>query len=383
MHHLFDPVQVGGLKLPNRIVVSPMCQYSASNGEAQPWHLAHIGGLVNSGAGVVIVEATGVEAIGRISNLCLGLYTDRQEEALSDLVRRVRTFSDTAIGIQIGHAGRKTSCPPSWETGAGRSIRIEDGGWRGCAPSALGFGPGWELPDTLDEAGLARVKDAFGKAAERADRAGFDLLEIHGAHGYLLSSFISPISNVRTDRYGGSLENRMRFPLEVVKAVRAAWPSTKALGMRINGTDWHPKGCTLDDAVIYSAALRKAGIDYVTVSSGMVAHDTPGPAATPGHMTPMAHRIKRETGLKTTAVGMIVTPQQAQEIIADDQADLVAVGRGFLDDPRWGWHAANELAAVPAYPKPYSKAMPSRWPGYALAHGRDGSPVRSTFTQSA
>jgi 2,4-dienoyl-CoA reductase-like NADH-dependent reductase (Old Yellow Enzyme family) len=364
---LFTPLRLRGLELANRIAVSPMCMYAAKEGVATPFHWAHVGQLALGGAGLVILEATGVEPIARISQQCLGLWNDEQEEALARLVADVRGFSDTPLGLQLGHAGRKAACHPGWVK-RGTQLTLEEGGWVGAAPSAEPWGDGWIVPEALDDAGMERVKQAFVQATRRADRAGFDLLEIHGAHGYLLNAFFSPLANFRTDRYGGSLENRMRFPLEVVGAMRAALSPDKPLGIRINGDDWHERGTTLDDAVTFARALREAGADYITPSAGNGVPKVRFPPVEPGYMTHFAERIRREAGVTTAAVGMIVTAQQADEIVASGRADLVMVARGVLDDPRWGLHAAVALGEPAHYPPAYAWAGPRGWRGYQIVH---------------
>jgi NADPH2 dehydrogenase len=365
MSVLFSPYQLGGLTLDNRVVVSPMCQYSAKEGVIQPWHWMHIGGLAISGAAAVIMEATGVEAAGRISPGCPGLYTDEQEETAARLLRDVRTFSTAKIGVQLGHAGRKASILP-FESG--QEIPVGQGGWQTYAPSAIRFGDTWPLPEALDEAGMARIERAFVAAAQRADRAGFDLIELHGAHGYLMSEFLSPLANRRTDDYGGDLENRMRFPLRVAAAVRAVWPRTKAIGMRLSAVDFHPEGITIEETVTVAGRLKALGIDYVTTSAGGNVRPPADLATGPGYQVPYAERVRAGSGITTMAVGMILTPEQAEDIVASGKADLVAVARAMLDDPRWALHAANALGADVPYVRPYSRVAPARWPGYAAVH---------------
>ena len=366
MSLLFSSFHLGGLQLRNRLVVSPMCQYSAVDGVAQAWHTIHVGTLAVSGAGLVIMEATAVEAIGRTSREHLGLYSAQQEHSLHDLVRQVRSISNCAIGIQLSHAGRKASCPPGWEPQ--RQIHVSEGGWLPVAPSPAAFGPGWVEPLELDDAGLTRVRDAFVEATQRADRCGFDLIELHAAHGYLLSSFLSPLGNFRTDRYGGSRENRMAYPLEVVRAVRAAWPRQKALGIRINADELDERGTSLGDAVEFAREFTRAGADYVTLSAGNAVPSRPYPPIAPGYQVGYSHRVRAEAGVTTMAVGMILQPRQAEAILQSGQADLIAIARGFIDNPRWGWHAANELGDGDVYPLQYRRARPERWPGYALLH---------------
>lgn len=365
---LFSPFSLRDLTLPNRIVVSPMCQNSAVDGLPQPWHAMHLGSLAVSGAALLIVEATAVEAAGRITIDDLGLYDDAQEAALTKLVADIRSYSDIAIGVQLGHAGRKSSTR-SPNDGRFRSIVLDEGegAWTTFAPSPIAFGDGWPAPQSLDQAGLARVRAAYVQAAQRADRIGFDLIELHAAHGYLLSQFLSPLSNRRDDAYGGSLENRMRFPLECLAAVRAVWPQHKPIGMRINGSDFTDGGFTPDEALIYAQALCAAGADYVTTSAGMITPDSKFPRVEPGYLLPLASDMRAQ-GITTMGVGMILTPQQAEAVIAQGRADLVAIARALLDDPRWPWHAAEALGAAPPIPHRYHYAHPRKWPGYRLVH---------------
>jgi 2,4-dienoyl-CoA reductase-like NADH-dependent reductase (Old Yellow Enzyme family) len=368
MSALFSPGQIGGLNLDNRIVVSPMCQYSAVDGMAQPWHLIHVGNLMMSGAGLVIMEATAIEEIGRGTHGCLGLYTDAHEKVLADLVREAKKLSAAKLGIQLTHSGRKASTRTIPERWRGEPLPSEEGAWTPVAPSALPFDRHWTVPDQLDEDGIDRIVAAFANSATRAVRAGFDMIEIHGAHGYLIHSFLSPLSNKRTDRWGGSLENRMRFAMSVARGVRDACPTDKALGFRINSTDWHPDGSTLDDAVILAKALESAGVDYVAMSSGNIAPGISIPPASPGHQVPFATAIKAHTGLTAMAVGMIAKPDQAEAIIANRQADFVALARPMLDNPRWGIHAAAVLGADVDYPPQYIRARPNNWLGFSYVH---------------
>ena len=376
MSALFSPFRLGPLDLGNRIVVSPMCQYSAVEGVAQPWHLIHAGNLMMSGAGLVILEATAVEARGRITHGCLALHSDAQEAALAGIVSEARKLSDARIGIQLGHAGRRGSARSIRDRWKGESLPPEEGAWRTCSPSAVAYNDTWAVPEELTPEGMAAIAQAFADAARRAERAGFDLVEVHAAHGYLLHCFLSPLTNRRTDAYGGSLENRMRFPLEVVRAVRDALGGRLALGVRINSTDWHPDGSTLDDALAFAKALQAEGVDYAVMSAGNLVPDAVIPPATPGHQVPFAARVKRETGLATMAVGFIVGPDQAEAIVAEGEADMVALARGMLDDPRWGWHAAATLGADIDYPPQYLRARPNNWTGYRIVHP-DSQPAES------
>jgi 2,4-dienoyl-CoA reductase-like NADH-dependent reductase (Old Yellow Enzyme family) len=364
---LFEPITLGGLTLPNRIAVSPMCQYSAADGSANDWHLQHLGALSLSGAGLVIVEQTAVEPRGRISHGCLGLYSDANERALARAVALCRRWGSARLGIQLAHAGRKGSAKLPWQGGG--PLSDDAGAWPTAAPSAVPFADPWPAPQALDEAGLAAIRDAHVAAAKRALRLGFDLVELLGAHGFLLHSFLSPIANRRHDRYGGSLANRMRFPLAVAAALRAVWPRDKALGMRITGHDWIAGGITPEEAGIFARELREIGFDYVCVSSGGISPEA-RVALAPGYQVPFAAAVKKASGIAVQAVGMIVDPHQAEAIVADGHADCVALARAFLDDPRWAWHAAAALGADIVYPPQYRRAHPDQWPGAALAHPR-------------
>ncbi len=365
MPKLFSPLAIGPVTLPNRIAVAPMCQYSAADGCATDWHLQHLMQLAIARAGMVVVEATAVERRGRISHGCLGLYSDANEAALArvlDAARRV-AMPGTCFAIQLGHAGRKASCQRPFE--GGKPLSAGEDAWQTVAPSAIPFADGWHTPVALDAGGLARVRDAFCQAAERSVRLGFDAIELHIAHGYLLHEFVSPISNKRTDAYGGSPEARMRFPLEVTRAVRAAVPRSIALGARITGSDWTDGGLTPEDAGAFARELKAAGLDYVCVSSGGNVATAKIPA-TPGYQVPFAAKVKAASGLATRAVGLIAAPQQAEAILAEGQADFVALARAFLDDPRWVWHAAERLGAEIAPPPQYARVSRAMWPGAAL-----------------
>jgi len=361
--HLFSPITIGGVTLANRVAVSPMCQYSAADGNANDWHLQHLGSLSMSGAGLLIVEMTAVEAAGRITPACLGLYSDANEAALERVVATCRRWGTATLGLQLAHAGRKASSQVPWL--GGKPLSAGEGAWQRFGASPIPFAPDCPAPEALDDAGLARIRDGFVAAARRADRLGFELVELHGAHGYLLHSFHSPIANQRTDAYGDSPENRRRFPLEVAAAVRAVWPRNKALGMRITGSDWLDGGLTAADAAIFARELERVGFDYVCVSSGGISHDA-RIVVGPGYQVPFAEAVKRGCGLAVQSVGLIVEPHQAEAIIADGRADWVALARGFLDDPRWGWHAADALGAEVACPPQYARSRPGLWPGAAL-----------------
>lgn len=356
MSRLFSPFQLRDLTLGNRIVVSPMCQYSAEQGAAGAWHLMHVGSLAVSGAGMFCIEATAVEAEGRITPACLGLWDERTESALRPVLAAVRGYSKIAVTMQLAHAGRKASIRVPWE--GGQLIAPAQGGWIPSAPSALAYSPGQSAPLALDAAGLSRVRTAFAEAAKRAMRLGIDGIEIHAAHGYLLHEFLSPIANQRTDRYGGSLENRLRFTLEVFDAVRAVVPGEKPVGVKVSATDWVAGGWDLEQTIALSRELQRRGVDWIDVSSGGLS-PLQKIAAVPGYQVPFAHAIKDDTGVNTIAVGLITEARQAEEIIASGKADLVALARGMLYDPRWPWHAAAELGACVDAPPQYWRSQPS------------------------
>ncbi|HLG83019.1 MAG TPA: NADH:flavin oxidoreductase/NADH oxidase [Bradyrhizobium sp.] len=358
MSALFNPISLRGLTLANRIMVAPMCQYSADNGEATDWHFTHINSLALSGAAMFCIEATGVEAIGRITPGCLGLWNDATEAALKPILASVRKHSKAAIAIQLAHAGRKASSARPWD--GGQLIPPAQGGWQPVAPSAVAQKDDEAPPLALDEAGLVRIRDAFVDAARRAMRLGIDAIELHCAHGYLLHQFLSPISNRRTDQYGGSLANRMRFPLEVYDAVRAVVPADKPIGMKLSATDWVEGGWDLPQSIEFATEMKKRGLDWIDVSSGGISPKQKIPLG-PGYQVPMAEAIRKATGLATIAVGLITEPTQAEEIVASGKADMVALARGMLFDPRWGWHAAAALGGHVTAPPPYWRAPPHEY----------------------
>jgi 2,4-dienoyl-CoA reductase-like NADH-dependent reductase (Old Yellow Enzyme family) len=352
---LFQPCPLGSLMLSNRIVIAPMCQYSAQDGCATDWHLMHLGQMALSGAGLLIIEASAVEPEGRITAEDLGLWSDANEAALSRVLDAVRTYSDMPIAIQIAHAGRKASVARPWEGGA--QIAPTDGGWQTVAPSPQPHAPGEHPPLALDESGLARIRSAFADTARRAARLGFDAIEVHAAHGYLLHQFLTPLANARGDEYGGSLDNRMRFPLEVFDAVRAAFPADKPVGVRISASDWVDGGWDVDQSVAFTQALKARGASYIHVSSGGASPLQQIPAV-PGYQLEFSERIRKEVCLPTIAVGLITEAEQAEAVIASGQADFVALARGMLYDPRWPWHAAAKLGAqVDAAPQ-YLRCQP-------------------------
>jgi 2,4-dienoyl-CoA reductase-like NADH-dependent reductase (Old Yellow Enzyme family) len=356
MSALFSPIQLRDLTLPNRIMVAPMCQYSAENGEANDWHFVHIGSLALSGAAMFCIEATGVEAIGRITPGCLGLWNDATEAALKPIMASVRKHSKIAVAMQLAHAGRKASSHVPWD--GGQLIPLAEGGWQPVAPSAVPHKEGEAPSLALDDAGLARVREAFVATTKRADRLGIDALEVHSAHGYLLHQFLSPIANRRSDRYGGSLQNRMRFPLEVFEAVRAAFPSDKPVGVKISATDWVEGGWDLAQSIEYAKELKARGVDWIDVSSGGVSPLQKIPLA-PGYQVPFAEKIREATSVTTMAVGLITEAKQAEEILATGKADMVALARAMLYDPRWGWHAAAELGGHVEAPPQYWRSQPA------------------------
>ncbi|WP_213772055.1 NADH:flavin oxidoreductase/NADH oxidase [Bradyrhizobium sp. dw_78] len=356
MSTLFSPIQLRGLKLANRIMVAPMCQYSAIDGEASDWHFTHINTLALSGAAMFCIEATHVEAIGRITPGCLGLWNDATEAALKPILASVRKHSKTAMAMQLAHAGRKGSSHTPWN--GGQQIPLAEGGWQTVGPSALPHKEGELAPVALDAAGLTRVRDAFVAAARRAERLGLDALELHGAHGYLLHEFLSPISNRRTDQYGGGLQNRMRFPLEVYDAVRAAFPEAKPIGVKVSATDWVEGGWDVAQTVEFAKELKKRGVDWIDVSSGGASPLQKIPLS-PGYQVPFAQAVKEATGVTTMAVGLITEAKQAEEIVVSGKADMVALARGMLYDPRWGWHAAAELGGQVEAPPQYWRSQPS------------------------
>jgi 2,4-dienoyl-CoA reductase-like NADH-dependent reductase (Old Yellow Enzyme family) len=359
MSALFQPLQIGNLTLDNRIVVAPMCQYSVTDGSAGDWHGVHLGHLAISGAGLLIVEATAVLPDARITPGDLGLYSDDNEAALAKVLAIVRAISPIRVGMQLAHAGRKASSRAPWD--GGQQIPLsEPGSWQAVAPSAVPHSPGEEPPHALDAAGMARIRDAFATAAKRAARLGIDALEIHAAQGSLLHQFLSPIANHRTDEYGGSLANRMRFPLEVFDAVRAAFPADKPVWARLSATDWVPGGWDIDGAVEFTKALKAHGADAIHVSSGGVSPQQKI-ALGAGYQVPYAQRIKAEVGLPTIAVGLITEPEQAETIVATGEADAIALARAILYDPRWPWHAAARLGAQVKAPRQYWRSQPREY----------------------
>ncbi len=349
---LFEPLALRGITLRNRIAVSPMCQYSSVDGFADDWHLVHLGSRAVGGAALVLTEAAGVSAVGRISPGDLGLYLDAHVEMLARIVRFVERQGAVA-GIQLAHAGRKGSTARPWDGGA--MVAIADGGWVPVAPSAIAFSDKYPMPAALDDAGLRATVADFAAAARRARAAGFRVIEIHAAHGYLLNEFLSPLSNRRTDRYGGTFENRTRLVREIVEAIRRDWPDELPLFIRISATDYAEGGWTVEDSIALARLLAPLGVDLVDCSSGGLVPGVKIPVG-PGYQVPFAARVKREAGVRTGAVGMITEAKQAEAIVGDGQADLVLLARQLLRDPYWPLHAADALGVDVPWPRQYDRA---------------------------
>ncbi len=356
MSHLFQPLTIGTLDIVNRIVIAPMCQYSAEDGQATDWHMIHLGSLALSGAGLLITEAAAVSPEGRITPGDLGLYSDATEAALGRVLGAMRRYSAMPVAVQLAHAGRKASSRVPWE--GGQQIAPDaPGGWQAEAPSALPHAEGEHAPTALDRAGLARVRDDFAAAARRAARLGVAGLEIHAAHGYLLHEFLSPLANRRDDDYGGSLENRMRFPLEVFDAVRAAFPADRPVWVRVSATDWVEGGWDIDGTVSLSRELERRGCAAVHVSSGGVS-PRQKIALGPNYQVGFATSVKQAVSIPVIAVGLITQPAQAEAIVAGGEADAVSLARAMLYDPRWPWHAAAALGGQVQAPPQYWRSQP-------------------------
>ena len=346
MASLFDPIKIREVTFANRIWVSPMCQYSAENGVATYWHDIHIGSFATGGAGMIMMEASGVVPEGRISTKCLGLWNEEQSKRLKPIVDFAHSMG-TKIGIQLAHAGRKASCLPPWSDHPMASQ--EEGGWECVAPSPISFGGKYPVPRELTKNEIEELVRSFASAAKRAVAAGFDLVEIHAAHGYLIHQFLSPISNQRDDEYGGSFENRIRFILDIARAVRNAIPESMPLFTRISASDWLEGGWTIEDSVQLSKLLKEAGVDLIDVSSGGTSSGAPVPVG-PGYQVPFATKIKEEAAIPTCAVGLITQAHQADEIVRSGNADAVMMAREFLRNPRWPLQAAQELKAEVSWP---------------------------------
>lgn len=349
---LFTPLKLRDLTLKNRIIVSPMCMYSATNGIPNDWHMVHLGSRAVGGAAVVIVEATGVEAIGRISNGCLALYNQAQVNAFKPITNFIKN-NGAIPAIQLAHAGRKGSTAVSWEKEG--MLSEDEGGWEVVAPSALPFSPRYKVPRELTKNDILELVETFKHSARLALEAGFEIIEAHGAHGYLLHQFLSPISNHRTDEFGGSLENRMRFPLMVAKGLRDTWPKHLPVFMRISATDWTEGGWTLEESVIFCRELKNLGIDFIDVSTGGNVSSAKIPLS-PGYQVPFAEEIKKQVGIPTGSVGLITEPLQAEEILNSDKADAILLARELLREPYWPIKAAQALGEKINVPPQYERA---------------------------
>lgn len=353
---LFQPIDIGGLSLDNRIVIAPMCQYSAVDGCMSDWHQIHLGTLALSGAGILTIEATAVVPEGRISYGDVGLYDDATEAAMARVLESARRWSDMPVAIQLAHAGRKASTDLPWL--GGKQIAPDaPNGWQTVAPSAIPYAQSDAAPLALDRTAMDRVRQGFEQAAHRAARLGLDAVQIHCAHGYLLHEFLSPLSNRRDDDYGGALENRMRFPLEIFDAVRAAFPSDRPVTIRVSGTDWVAGGWDIEQTVAFAEALAARGADAIHVSSGGLHPDQQIPVG-PGYQVPLARAVKQAVSIPVIAVGLITDFEQAEAIIGTGDADMIAVARAALYDPRWPWHAAAHLGASVKAPSQYLRCQP-------------------------
>jgi 2,4-dienoyl-CoA reductase-like NADH-dependent reductase (Old Yellow Enzyme family) len=371
---LFSPLSIGPVLLKNRIAIAPMAQYAANDGCASDWHLQHLMTLAMSGAGLVMIESSAVERRGRAAHTDLGIYSDANEAALARVIAAARRVAPdgTRFGIQLGHTGRKGSAHQPWDGGG--PLAPADDWWPLIAPSAVPFDNGWPAPRAADESDIKRLLDVYRLAAQRAARVGFDIVEIHMAHGYLVHSFQSPITNRRSDKWGGDAERRLNFPLEVARAVHSVLPASIAVGARITGSDWLEDGIQPADAVALARALNTVGIAYVCASSGGIVPRAPIKIGL-GYQVPFAEQIKRETDMTTRAVGLIVDPRQANDIVTSGRADQVAIARAIIDDPRWVWRAAEILDADLQIPDQYRRATGKLWPGKSLLHETRGSPV--------
>ncbi len=356
---LFEPLGVGALQLANRIVIAPMCQYSAVDGCMTDWHRVHLGQLSHSGAALLTIEATAVLPEGRISYADVGLWDDATEAAMDAVLQGVRRWSAMPVAIQLAHAGRKASTDLPWH--GGKQIAPgQTNGWQTLAPSALPFNEGDNAPLAMTREQMHQVRDAFAQAARRAARLGIDAVQIHAAHGYLLHEFLSPLSNRRDDDYGGSLENRLRFPLEVFDAVRAAFPAERPVSVRLSGTDWVPGGWDSEQTVAFSKALEARGCSAIHVSSGGL-HPSQAIPVGPGYQVPLARAVKQAVAIPVVAVGLITDFDHAEAIVATGDADLVALARGILYNPRWPWHAAAHLGASVTVPPQYLRSQPRQF----------------------
>jgi 2,4-dienoyl-CoA reductase-like NADH-dependent reductase (Old Yellow Enzyme family) len=365
---LFEPIRIRDLELINRIVIPPMCQYSAQEGCMNDWHLIHLGQLAMSGAALLIFEATAVTQDGRITYGDVGLYNDKTESAMGRVLESIRRWSSIPIGVQLSHAGRKGSTEVPWK-GGGQIPPTDPLGWQTVAPSDISFKPENIRPLALDRRGMREIRQAFASAAQRAHRLGLDLIQLHAAHGYLLHQFLSPLSNQRTDEYGGSLENRMRFPLEVFEAVRQAFPSEKPISVRVSATDWIAGGLEVDQVIVFSQVLERMGCDVIHVSSGGNGLQQKIPLG-PSYQVPLARAVKAAVGIPVVAVGLITSFEQAEAIVLTGDADMIALARAILYDPRWPWHAAASLGATVRVPSQYLRSQPGRFANLLESNGR-------------
>lgn len=357
---LFEPIRIRNLELVNRIVIAPMCQYSAQDGCMNDWHLIHLGQLALSGAAALTIEATAVTEAGRITHADVGLYSDETEAAMAHVLEAIHRWSSMPIGIQMCHAGRKASTEVPWKGGAQLPLTSPNA-WETVAPSAIPFHAGDRAPVELNHAGLREIRNAFVASARRAARLGLDFVQLHVAHGYLLHQFLSPISNQRTDVYGGSLENRMRFPIEVFEAVRQEWPSDKAVSVRVSATDWVPDGLNVEQTTVFAQALESIGCDAIHISSGGNSPEQKIPVG-PSYQVPLARAVKAAVSMPVVAVGLITEFEQAEAILLTGDADLIALARTVLYDPRWPWHAAAHFGASVHAANQYLRSQPARFP---------------------
>jgi 2,4-dienoyl-CoA reductase-like NADH-dependent reductase (Old Yellow Enzyme family) len=356
---LFQSIRVRNLDLPNRIVIAPMCQYSAEDGCMNDWHLIHLGQLALSGAALLTIEATAVLAEGRITYADVGLWNDETEAAIGRTIKSLRRWSDIPIAIQLAHAGRKASTEVPWK-GGHQFAPDHPLGWQTVGPSAIPYAEGQVAPVPLDREGLHRVREAFAASAVRAARLGIDLIQLHAAHGYLLHQFLSPLSNLREDEYGGSLENRMRFPLEIFDAMRCAFPPERPVSVRVSGTDWVDGGWDVEQTIVFAQKLKERGCDAIHVSSGGL-HPAQKIPLGPSYQVPLARAIKSAVNIPVVAVGLISDFEQAEAIVGTGDADLIALARTILYNPRWPWHAAAELGGRVRAPSQYLRSQPSRF----------------------
>ena len=377
---LFEPLELRSLTLKNRIVIEPMTQFSTSDGVAGDWHIMHLGQFAVSGAAMVLSESCYIEAIARNHPNCLAIYSDEQEQAIGRICRFFDAYGNAAFGLQLCHGGRKASSRPHWEGGG--KLTKEDGGYDAVAPSPIPIKQGWPVPRELSIGDIQSIVEMFAHSAKRAARAGCRVLQLHAAHGYLIHEFLSPVTNARTDMYGGSLENRMRFALEVFEATRAAWPDDSPLGVRISATDWIAGGWTLDQSIVLAKRLDELGCDFIDVSTGGLAPQQEVETG-PGYQIGFAAAVKQAVKMKVTAVGQITEPRQAETILRSGQADMIGLARIALYNPRWPWAAAHELGIQLPYPQQYERAHPSRWsiPGASSPGNQPPKPVERSTAQ--